>query len=104
MILRGSEFFNQIKSRILLLAFPDLHFTIEDMFAEGDKVATRWTIRGTHRGEFMGLPPTGNQVTWSGINITRVVEGKLVEDWVEQDTPGLMQQLAGTVQPGQSGG
>jgi predicted ester cyclase len=103
-VLRGAEFFNQIKSRILFLAFPNLQFTIEDLIAEGDMVVTRWNIRGTHRGEFMGLPPTSNQVTWSGINITRVVEGKLVEDWVEQDTLGLMQQLAGTVQPGQSGG
>jgi predicted ester cyclase len=103
-VVRGAEFFNQIKSRILFLAFPNLQFTIEDLIAEGDMVVTRWNIRGTHRGEFMGLPPTSNQVTWSGINITRVVEGKLVEDWVEQDTLGLMQQLAGTVQPGQSGG
>ena len=103
-VLRGSDFLDQIRSRIIFLAFPDLHFTIEDMIAEGEKVVTRWTIRGTHRGEFMRLPPTGHQVTWSGINITRVVGGKMVEDWVEQDTPGLMQQLAGALQSGQTGG
>jgi len=78
--------------------------TVEDVIAEGDKVVTRWTIRGTHRGEFMGQPPTGKQVTWSGINITRLVAGKAVEDWVEQDTLGLMQQLAGTLEPGSSSG
>jgi predicted ester cyclase len=103
-VLRGSEFFDQIRSRILFLAFPDLRFTIDDLIAEGDKVVTRWTLRGTQRGEFMGLPPTGNPVSWSGIKITRVVEDKIVEDGVEQDTLGLMRQLAGTMPPGQSGG
>ncbi len=100
--IRGSEHFKE--NPLIFLAFPDIHFTIEDMIAEGDKVVTRWTIRGTHRGEFMGLPPTGNLVTWTGINITRLVDGKGIEDWVEQDTLGLMQQLAGTILPGQSGG
>jgi len=103
-VLRGAEFFTQIKSRLIFLAFPDLQFTTEEVIAEGDKVVTRWTLRGTHRGEFMGLPPTGKQVTWSGINITRLVAGKAVEDWVEQDTLGLMQQLAGTLEPGSSSG
>ena len=100
-VIQGSEHF---KNPVLHRAFPDLHFTIEDMLAEGDQVVTRWTLRGTHQGEFMDLPPTGKPVTWSGINITRLEEGKAVEDWVEQDSLGLMQQLAGTTQPGQSSG
>ena len=57
-------------------AFPDLRVTVEDMLAEGDKVATRWTIRGTHQGELMGIPPTGKQVEASGITIHRVSGGK----------------------------
>ena len=103
-VLRGAEFFNQVKSRDHFLAFPDLHITIEDMIAEGDKVVTRWTARGTHQGEAMGLPPTGNEVTWTGMNFMRVVNGKLVEDWEELDLLGLMQQLGGTIPPGQGGG
>lgn len=102
-VLRGAEFFDLIKSREHFLTFPDLHLTIEDMIAEGDKVVTRWTARGTHQGEAMGRPPTGNEVTWTGINITRLVDGKLVEDWEELDTLGLMHQLGGTILPGASG-
>ncbi len=102
-VLRGAEFFNEVKSGVHFLAFPDLHITIEDMIAEGDKVVTRWTARGTHQGEAMGLPPTGNEVTWTGMNFMRVVNGKLAEDWEELDVLGLMQQLGGTIPPGQSG-
>jgi predicted ester cyclase len=61
------------------LAFPDLHATIEDQIAEGDAVVTRGTWRGTHQGTFMGIPPTGKQVTISGIMIQRYAQGKLVE-------------------------
>jgi len=74
-------------------AFPDLHMTIDDMVAEGDKVASRWTLRGTHRGEFTGITPTGKQVTLWGISIDRIVGGKIVETWIRYDTLGLMQQL-----------
>ena len=84
-------------------AFPDLHFTIEDMFAEGDKVATRFTWRGTHQGIFQGIPPTGKQVTVSGIALNRIAEGKLVEDRTELDLLGLMQQLGVIPAPGQAG-
>lgn len=76
-----------------LTAFPDLHFTIEDQIAEGDKVVTRWTARGTHQGSFMGIPPTGKQATVTGITIDRFANGKIVESWYNFDALGLMQHL-----------
>jgi steroid delta-isomerase-like uncharacterized protein len=74
-------------------AFPDGRWTIKDQVAEGDKVVTRWSFTGTHQAELMGLAPTGKQVTISGILIDRIVEGKIVEEWEEYDTLGMMQQL-----------
>jgi len=74
-------------------AFPDSHYTIDDMVVEGDKVAVRFTFSGTHKGEFMGIPPTNKKVTVSGIYIDRIVGGKLVEEWGYSDTLGLMRQL-----------
>ena len=73
--------------------FPDLHITIEDQIAEGDKVVTRWTVRGTHTGPFQGIPATGKQATMSGIEIDRVVDGKAIECWTSADDLGLLQQL-----------
>jgi steroid delta-isomerase-like uncharacterized protein len=74
-------------------AFPDLHFTIDDMVAEGDKVAARITITGTHKGEYMGAPPTNKKITIRAIAIERFAGGKIVEEWGMTDTLGLMQQL-----------
>ena len=74
-------------------AFPDIHVTIEDMIAAGDKVVARLTFRGTHKGEFQGIQPTNKEVTWSGIWIYRVANGKFVERWHNYDMLGLMQQL-----------
>jgi steroid delta-isomerase-like uncharacterized protein len=74
-------------------AFPDVQLTIEEQIAEGDRVATRWTGRGTHRGELMGVSPTGRQVTVSGIQIDRISGGKFVEGWTNWDTLGMLQQL-----------
>lgn len=74
-------------------AFPDIQFNPEDVIAEGDRVVVRFTIRGTHLGKFMGVPPTGKKVTWSGINILRVADGKAIELWGEASTATLMQQL-----------
>ena len=79
-------------------AFPDLHFTIEDMIAEGDTVVVRQTYRGTHQGNLMGIPPTGKQVTISALHIYRVAGGKIVEGWVNSDDLGMMQQL-GVIPP-----
>jgi steroid delta-isomerase-like uncharacterized protein len=74
-------------------AFPDLRFTIEDQVAEGDKVATRYTFRGTQQGELMGIPPTGKQVSIGGISIYRITDGKMQQAWIEYDMLGLLQQL-----------
>lgn len=74
-------------------AFPDLTFTIEDHIAEGDRVVTRWSARGTHQGEFQGIPPTGKQITLWGIDIDRIAGGKIVECWMNLDELGLLQQL-----------
>jgi steroid delta-isomerase-like uncharacterized protein len=82
------QFFTMFRS-----AFPDLHYTIEDVVAEGDKVVTRATWTGTQRGEFMGMPATNKKVTVSGIDIARWVNGKAVEHWAVQDMLGMMQQL-----------
>lgn len=76
-----------------LTGFPDGRITIDEQLAEGDLVATRWTGRGTHQGELMGIPPTGKQVTVSGITISRVKNGKVVEEWSNWDTLGMLQQL-----------
>jgi steroid delta-isomerase-like uncharacterized protein len=79
-------------------AFADVSCATEDIVAEGDRVASRWTWRGTHKGDFMGVAPTGKRVTLTGIEINRIVDGKIVEEWCEVDMMGLMQQL-GAVPP-----
>jgi len=79
--------------------FPDLHFTIDDMVVEGNKIATRWTLTGTHKGEFMGRPPTNKKVKIWAITIDRIADGKLMEEWERYDTLGLMQQLGITPTP-----
>lgn len=76
-------------------AFPDLHFTIDEQMAEGDRVITRWTSRGTHRGQLMELAPTGKSTMVTGISIDRIENGKIAETWVSWDMAGLMQQLTG---------
>ncbi len=88
----GRDAYKQVVA-MFLAAFPDLRTTVEDLIAEGDKVTARWTFRGTHHGEFMGIPPTGKQVVWTGMSITRVANGKIVEQWGEQDFLGVLQQL-----------
>jgi len=79
-------------------AFPDLHATVLDMFAEGDKVASRMALEGTHKGPLMGIPPTGRHVKWSFISLHRIADDKIAEHWTEMDTMGLMQQL-GVIPP-----
>jgi predicted ester cyclase len=84
-----------------LTAFPDLHFTVEDIIAERDQVVARLTARGTQQGEFMGIPPTGKQATVTAIDISRFAGGKSVEHWLNMDTLGLLQQLGVIPAPGQ---
>jgi predicted ester cyclase len=78
----------------LRAGFPDIRFTVEDQIAEGDLVVTRWTARGTHRGEFQGVAPTGREVRVVGIDIDRIVDGKTVECWAQVDELGMLRQLA----------
>jgi len=73
--------------------FPDARWTIEDQIAEKDKIVTRWTFVGTHAGTFMGIAPTGRHVILSGFCIDRITRGKIVEEWEEWDTLGMMRQL-----------
>jgi steroid delta-isomerase-like uncharacterized protein len=76
-----------------LAGFPDGKITVDEQLAEKDLVATRWTGRGTHQGELMGIPPTGKQVTVSGLTISRLKNGKVIEEWSNWDTLGMLQQL-----------
>ena len=78
--------------------FPDLDSTIEDQVAEGDTVVSRLIVRGTHKGEFFGVPPTGKQFTITSIDLDRIANGKIVEHWSIADQLGLMQQL-GVIPP-----
>jgi steroid delta-isomerase-like uncharacterized protein len=77
----------------LLDAFPDGRLTVNDQIGEGEKVAVRWKFTGTHKGELMGLAPTGKQVSMTGISIIRIANGKIAEAWEEWDNLGMMQQL-----------
>ena len=84
-------------------AFPDGQFVVEDLIAEGDKVVARVTFRGTHQGEFMGMPPTGKQVSFTGIEIDRIEDDKFVETWANLDVLGFLQQLGTIPQMAQGG-
>ena len=79
--------------QIMLDGCPDYHTVIEDMFAEGDKVAARITITGTHTGVLMSVPPTGRKLVFTGIYICRISNGKIVEHWGEEDAVSLLMQL-----------
>jgi len=81
-------------------AFPDLHITVEDAVGEGDLVAQRVHFAGTHTGEFQGLPPTHRQVTFSGLELNRFVDGRVAEHWFQMDSLTLLQQLGLVVVPG----
>ena len=83
-------------------AFPDRRFLVEGMIAEGDKVSARFTMHGTHKGELRGIAPTGTEVTMTGIDMIRLADGKMVEDRVEVDQLGMMQQLGVIVSPQQA--
>jgi steroid delta-isomerase-like uncharacterized protein len=77
----------------LLAAFPDLHFTIEDQIASGDKVATRWTAEGTHMAALGEVPPTGRRIHVDGLILDRVENGRVVERWEQWDQMAMMRQL-----------
>lgn len=87
-------------TRAFLAAFSDLSVAFDDIVAEGDKVAVRGRIRGTHTGEFMGAPATGRQVDVPGIDIVRIRDGKMVEHWGVFDAATMMRQLGLMPSPG----
>ncbi len=89
---RGPESVRRLTS-FYLSAFPDTRFTIDDQISEGDRVLTRWTARGTHQGDLRGIAPTGRKVTVTGMTVSRVSNGKIIEDYENWDALGLMQQL-----------
>ena len=95
--LRGSVAYDQFAT-MYRTAFPDLHFTTEDLIAEGDKVVQRWTASGTHMGELMGIPPTGKHASNTGISVYRLAGSVIVEEWVNWSTLGMLQQL-GVIPP-----
>ena len=98
--LRGPEAFKEQWVSMFRSAFPDLQLTIEDQVAEGDKVASRYTSRGTHQGELMGNAPSGNRMAVPGILIDRFSsEGKIEEQWIDYDTLGFMQQIGAIPRP-----
>lgn len=100
-VFNNSRNFKQKIARMQAIrnAFPDHHLVIEDQVAEGDKVVTRVTFRGTHRGEFSGIAPTGKRVAYSGIAIDRIANGKVVEMWHIANSLGLLEQIGAPLSP-----
>ena len=96
--IRGRDGFRQFVG-IYLSAFDDASVTIDDQIAEGDQVVTRWTGRGTHTGELMGIAPTGKEVTVSGLTVSRIAGGKVAEEWELMDALGMLVQLGAVPQP-----
>jgi predicted ester cyclase len=94
----GPEGFKMVVG-MFLAAFPDMCVIIEEEVAEGDRVATRGYFTGTHLGDFNGIPPTGKPIHVAYIDIWRVENGQAVENWVQMDMVGLMQQLGVMPQP-----
>jgi len=84
-----------------LTAFPDGQIIIEDQILEGDKIATRWTGRGTHKGEIAGIAPTGKQITVTGLTISRLDGDMVVEDWTTWDALGMLIQIGAIPAPAQ---
>jgi steroid delta-isomerase-like uncharacterized protein len=82
-------------------AFPDLHYTVEHVIADGQTVAVRYTFDGTHRGLFLGIPSTGKQVRFTGISLFHIIEDKIVESWGQFDLLDFIQQVGTWPQPDQ---
>jgi len=88
----GPEAYRQQVTRFTT-AFPDLRFAIEDIVSEEDKLVVCWTISGTHKGEFMGIAPTGKKVSVEGITINHIGQGKILDSHISWDALGLLRQL-----------
>lgn len=100
MSMNGLEEYKQVYA-VFAAAFQDTRLEVEDLIAEGDKVVSRVTMFGTHKGEFEGLPPTGREATVSAITVFRLVDGKIAEEWEILDELGMMQQLGLELGPGE---
>ncbi len=91
-VIQGSREFRHVLAGFRS-AFPDSDLRVEEEIAEGEKVVLRWTFSGTHKGGFMGIPATGKRVTWTGITIYRIVDGRVVEEQGEEDFLGFFRQV-----------
>ncbi|MCA1668271.1 MAG: ester cyclase [Thermomicrobia bacterium] len=96
---RGVDAFTPFVAHFLA-AFPDMHLTVEDAIAEGNKVVCRITWTGTYQGELMGIAPTGKRVTSYGMSFFRIADGKVAEEWVGEDMLALMEQIGAVPSPG----
>lgn len=90
---------NQAILRSIMECIPDLHHDILDLVTEGDKVAVRYNIIGTYKGEFQGIPPTGQEVSFSALDFITLIDGKVAEEWEIADNMGLMQQIGAIPTP-----
>ncbi len=79
--------------RSLRANLADIVYTVDDQVADGDRVVERWTMTGTHSGRWLGVPPTGKRITFTGIDISRLQDGRIVEHWTQLDLFGLFEQL-----------
>lgn len=84
----AKQFFTELRK-----SFPDIHFTVDHQVAEEDRVVTQWTARGTHKGDYKGIPGSGKKVVIKSIDVDRIANGKVVECWSSVDELGLLQQL-----------
>jgi steroid delta-isomerase-like uncharacterized protein len=96
--IRGPQGFRRQIEKYLT-AFPDARITVDEQFAAGDRVASRWTGRGTHQGEIEGISPTGKEVTVTGLTFSRLEGGKVIEEWITWDTLGMLVQLGAVPAP-----
>ena len=90
--MRGREAWKS-NAEVMQIAFPRIQAQIDDIFGAEDRVAVRLTFRGTHRGEFLGIAPTGRDVVFTSLELYRVVDGQLAEEWISSDLTTLMRQL-----------
>ncbi|HEV8361780.1 MAG TPA: ester cyclase [Candidatus Thermoplasmatota archaeon] len=90
---RRFEDLPSLMTGLLGRTFPDGHYTTESLTGDADKVVWQWEFRGTHRGPLLGMPATGRRITIRGVNVFRVADGKVVEDWIYRDTAGILRQI-----------
>ncbi|MHA3019581.1 ester cyclase [Mycobacterium sp. BMJ-28] len=96
--LRGPEGYLELLA-ILRSGFPDIRWTLEETITEGDRVAARFTMRGTHRGDFFGIPPTGNEISVQALNFYHLADGQIVGEQGQPDLLGIMQQIGAVPAP-----